>query len=255
MITIKSESEIEKMKKSGSVICLAFDKLKEIIKPGITTGELDEIVEKIIRENDGIPSFIGFKGFAGAIDYPKSICSSVNEQVVHGIPGSKVLNEGEIVSIDIGVCINGFHADAARTFPVGKIGTTAEKLISVTKQSFFEGIKHAIPGNRIVDISAAIQDCAERNGFSVVREYIGHGIGRQMHEAPQIPNYRTRERGPRLSKGMTLAIEPMVNEGTYEVKMTENKWTVVTADGKMSAHYENTIAITDGQPIILTMNG
>ncbi len=252
MISIKSDSEIELMRRAGNVLCLSFEKLKEVLKPGVTTKELDAVVENFILENNGTPSFKGFKGIRGAIDYPASICASVNNEVVHGIPGSRMLKDGDIISVDIGVYLNGFHADAARTFPVGNVSEIADRLIRVTKQSFYEGIKHAIPGNRIVDISGAVQEFVEKNGFSVVREYVGHGIGTQMHEEPQIPNYRSRERGPRLTKGMTLAIEPMVNVGDYFVEVLDNKWTVVTADGSLSAHYENTVAVTDRQPIILT---
>ncbi|MCX8131374.1 MAG: type I methionyl aminopeptidase [Clostridia bacterium] len=252
MISIKSKAEIELMKKSGEILAEALIKVKEAVRPGITTLEIDKIVEGFIRENGAIPSFKGYKGLPGAVDYPASICSSVNDEVVHGIPGLRELKNGDIISVDIGVYLNGFHADAARTFPVGKISDAAQKLIDVTKQSFYEGIKQAVDGNRIVDISIAIQNYVESNGFSVVREYVGHGIGKEMHEAPQIPNYRTRERGPRLQPGMTLAVEPMVNAGKYFVKLLENKWTVVTEDGSLSAHYENTIAITDKEPIILT---
>ncbi|MCX7914432.1 MAG: type I methionyl aminopeptidase [Thermodesulfovibrionales bacterium] len=252
MISIKSKAEIELMKKSGEILAQALEKMKESVKPGVTTGELDRIVEDFIRSNGAIPSFKGYKGLPGAVDYPGSICASVNDEVVHGIPGLRELKDGDIISVDIGVYLNGYHADAARTFPVGNISEEAQKLIDVTRQSFYEGIKHAVDGNRIIDISIAIQDYVENNGFSVVREYVGHGIGKEMHEAPQIPNYRTRERGPRLQPGMTLAVEPMVNTGKYFVKLLENKWTVVTADGSLSAHYENTIAITDAEPIILT---
>jgi len=252
MITIKSKSEIDLMRKAGEIVTLALEKIKEAIKPGVTTLELDKIAEEIIRKNGAIPSFKGYKGFPGAINFPASICASVNDEVVHGIPGLRVLKDGDIISIDIGAYYNGFHGDAARTFGVGKISSEAEKLINVTRQSFYEGIKKAVKGNRIVDISTAIQEYVEKNGFSVVREYVGHGIGRDMHEAPQVPNYRTKERGPRLEPGMTIAVEPMVNVGKHYVKLLDNKWTVVTADGSLSAHYENTIAITDGDPVILT---
>ncbi|MCR4436240.1 MAG: type I methionyl aminopeptidase [Clostridiales bacterium] len=252
MISIKSKNEIEIMKKSGEILACTHNKIKEAIQPGITTIELDRIAEEFIRKNGGIPSFKGYRGYPGAIDYPASICTSVNNQVVHGIPGLEVLKDGDIISVDIGVYYNGFHSDAARTYPVGTISEKAERLISITEQSFYEGIKFAVKGNRIVDISAAVQDYVEKNGYSVVREYVGHGIGREMHEPPQIPNYRTRQRGPRLEPGMTLAVEPMVNEGSYHVRLLENMWTVVTEDGGLSAHYENTIAITDGEPIILT---
>jgi methionyl aminopeptidase len=252
MISLKSKHEIDLMKKSGEIVALALEKLKEAAKPGVTTQELDRIAEDIIRKNGAIPSFKGYKGFPGAIDFPGSICASINNVVVHGIPGLEMLKDGDIISIDIGASLNGFHGDAARTFAVGDISEEAARLIKVTEESFFEGIKKAVIGNRIVDISAAVQERVEKDGFSVVREYVGHGIGREMHEPPQIPNYRTRERGPRLQNGMTIAVEPMVNVGGYNVKLLSNKWTVATADGSLSAHYENTIAITDNGPVILT---
>ncbi len=252
MISIKSKTEIESMKKAGEIVAVVLEKLNAAVKPGVTTLELDRIAEEYIRKSGGIPSFKGYKGFPGAIDYPGSICASVNNEVVHGIPGLKELKDGDIISIDVGVYISGFHGDAARTFPIGTVSEKAEKLINVTRESFYEGIKKAVPGNRIIDISSVIQDYVEKNGFSVVREYVGHGIGKEMHEPPQIPNYRTREKGPRLESGMTLAIEPMVNEGGFNVKLLDNRWTVVTADGSLSAHYENTIAITDKEPLILT---
>lgn len=231
---------------------MTLEVIENAVKPGISTGELDKLAEDFIRKHGAVPSFRGYKGLPGAVDYPASICASVNEEVVHGLPGLKVLKDGDIISVDVGVYLNGFHADAARTFPVGNISQTAKHLIDVTTQSFYEGIKNAVKGKRIVDISSAVQKHVEQNGFSVVREYVGHGIGKEMHESPQIPNYVTRERGPRLEPGMTLAIEPMVNEGRYQVRLLENKWTVVTADGSLSAHYENTIAITEGEPLILT---
>jgi len=252
MISIKSKAEIESMRKAGEILASALEILKEKIRPGVTTLELDRMVEAIIRKNGAIPSFKGYRGLPGAVDFPASICSSVNEEVVHGIPSLRVLKDGDIISIDIGVYLNGFHADAARTYPVGGISEKVERLIRVTRQSFYEGIQKAVAGNRIIDISTAIQEFVEKNGYSVVREYVGHGIGREMHESPQIPNYRTRERGPRLEPGMTLAVEPMVNEGDFPVKLLDNRWTVVTADGSLSAHYENTIAVTDAGPLILT---
>jgi len=252
MISIKSKTEIEYMRRSGEVVAIALEKLKELIKPGITTLELDKIAEEIIRKSGAIPSFKGYEGLPGAERFPGSICTSINNEIVHGIPGLRMLKDGDIISIDIGACLNGYHADAARTFPVGNVSEKAKRLIDVTRQSFYEGIKRAVKGNRIIDISGAIQDYVESNGYSVIREYVGHGIGTRMHESPQIPNYRTRERGPRLEPGMTLAVEPMVNEGDYHVKLLDNKWTVVTMDGSLSAHYENTIAVTEGEPIILT---
>lgn len=253
MISIKSKSELEAMRRSGELLASAFEKLREEIAPGITTQDLDRMVHEFIVRKGAIPSFLGYPGLPGAIDYPASICASVNDEVVHGIPGLRVLQDGDIISVDIGVYLNEYHSDAARTFPVGKISEVAQRLIDVTRQSFFEGIRHAVCGNRIVDISTAVQDHVEKNGFSVVRDYVGHGIGREMHEPPQVPNYRTRERGPRLEPGMTIAVEPMVNEGTYTIRLLENKWTVVTADGSLSAHYENTIAVTDAEPMILTI--
>jgi methionyl aminopeptidase len=252
MISIKSKSEIELMKRACEVVAMAHELIREAVKPGVTTQELDRIAEDYIRKQHAIPSFLGVKGGHGAIDFPATICASVNNEVIHGIPGLRVLKDGDIISIDIGACLNGFHADAARTFPVGIVSETALKLIKVTEQSFYEGIRYAVKGNRIIDISKAIQEHVESNGYSVVRDYVGHGIGRELWESPQIPNYCGRERGPRLDTGMTLAIEPMVNQGRYTVKLLENKWTVVTADGSLSAHYENTIAITDTEPLILT---
>ena len=252
MITIKSATEIDKMKRAGEVVAIAHEKIRESICPGITTSDLNKIAEEVIRKHGAIPSFLGFPNVYGAIDFPGCICSSVNEEVVHGLPGNRTLEEGDIISIDIGALLDGYHGDAARTWPVGKVTEIAEKLIEATKQSFFDGMKMAVEGNRIVDISRAVQNTVEKNGFSVVREYVGHGIGTEMHEPPQIPNYVTRERGPRLQTGMTIAVEPMVNEGTYKVNLLDNKWTVVTQDGKLSAHYENTIAIIKDTPIVLT---
>lgn len=252
MISIKSKSELDLMKKSGEILARTLELIEAEVKPGISTGELDRLAEKFIRKHGAVPSFKGYKGLPGAIDYPASICASVNDEVVHGLPSLKVLKDGDIISVDVGVYLNGFHADAARTFPVGKISEIAQRLIDITTQSFYEGIKNAVKGKRIIDISVAVQKYVEQNGFSVVREYVGHGIGREMHESPQIPNYATRERGPRLEPGMTLAIEPMVNQGKYQVKLLDNKWTVVTIDGGLSAHYENTVAVTEGEPLILT---
>lgn len=253
MKSIKSKTEIDLMRKSGEILALTLEKIKEAVKPGITTGEIDRIAEEFIRQNGAIPSFKGYQSpIRGAIDYPGSVCASVNEEVVHGIPGLKALKDGDIISIDVGVFLNGYHADAARTYPVGNISEDALKLIKVTEESFYKGIANAVVGNRIVDISTAIQNHVEENGFSVVREYVGHGIGKEMHEPPSIPNYATKAKGWRLEPGMTFAIEPMVNQGVYDVKLLKNKWTVVTADGSLSAHYENTIAVTDNEPIVLT---
>lgn len=255
MIIIKSKHEIDIMRKAGEITAIVLGKLEELISPGITTLELDRIAEETIKKNGGTPSFKGYKSSIGAPDYPTSICASVNDEVVHGIPGLRMLKDGDIISIDVGVCYNGYHADAARTFPVGSISENAARLIKITRESFYKGIEFAVEGNRINDISTAIQKYVEQHGYSVIRDYVGHGIGKEMHEAPQIPNYRTKERGPRLEQGITLAIEPMVNEGSYHVKLLDNKWTVVTKDGKLSAHYENTILVTENKPLILTIAG
>lgn len=247
MIYIKSDSEIDLMRYAGKVTGEVLNLLEKYIRPGVTTKELDEIAEDYIRSKDCVPAFKGLYGF------PATICASINDEVVHGIPGLRKLKEGDIISIDTGAIYHGFNGDAARTFAVGKISDNLKKLIDVTKQSFFEGIKKATEQHRLSDISNAIQTYVEKNGFSVVREYVGHGIGKKMHEDPQIPNYGPPGRGPRLRCGMALAIEPMVNEGKYNVKIADNNWTVVTVDGNPSAHYENTIIITKGEPEILTL--
>lgn len=246
MIILKSPKEIEIMKRAGAVVAQVHKRLKEVIEPGITTEELDRIAEEYILKSGAQPAFKGYNGF------PASICASINEEVVHGFPGSRVLEEGDIISLDIGTIVEGYVGDAARTHAVGKISPEKEKLIEVTKESFFQGIQFAKEGYRLSDISHAVQQYVESNGFSVVRDYVGHGVGRNMHEDPPIPNYGRPGRGPRLKKGMVLAIEPMVNLGTYHVETLKNNWTVVTLDGKSSAHYENTIAITEGEPEILT---
>ncbi|KYO63910.1 type I methionyl aminopeptidase [Thermovenabulum gondwanense] len=247
MIIIKSKREIDLMKKAGKVVAKVLEEIKKAIKPGIATVELDRIAEDIIKKYNAIPAFKGYRG------YPATICSSINEEVVHGIPGLRFLKDGDIISIDVGAVVDGYCADAARTYPVGEISETAKKLIMVTENSFFEGIKYATPDYRLSDISHAIQSYVERHNFSVVRDYVGHGIGRKMHEEPQVPNFGPPGKGPRLREGMTLAIEPMVNVGGYEVETLIDGWTVVTKDRSLSAHYENTIAITDGEPEILTL--
>lgn len=246
MIILKSSNEIETMKKAGKIVAEVHEKLREAIQPGITTGELDRIAEEYIKKSGSKPAFKGYNGF------PASICTSINEEVVHGIPGSRTLLEGDIISIDIGAIVDGYYGDAAKTHSVGETTQEEQKLIQVTKQSFYEGIKFAKEGYRLSDISNAIQNYVESNGFSVVRDYVGHGIGQNMHEDPQIPNFGKPGKGPRLRAGMILAIEPMVNIGSYHVKTLEDNWTVVTIDGKASAHYENTIAITKDGPEILT---
>ena len=247
MISIKSPREIELMRIAGRIVAETLELLSKAIRPGITTLELDTIAEEYIRERGAIPAFKDYNGF------PASICSSINEQVVHGIPGPIALKDGDIIGIDIGAVYDGYYGDAARTYGIGNIDKETERLIKVTEESFFKGIEYALPGNRLSDISHSIQKHVESNGFSVVRDFVGHGIGRSMHEDPQIPNYGLPHKGPRLAAGMALAIEPMVNQGKYAVKVREDGWTVVTADGKPSAHYENTIVITNGRPEILTL--
>ncbi|HQE05354.1 MAG: type I methionyl aminopeptidase [Tepidanaerobacteraceae bacterium] len=247
MIVLKSPREIELMRRAGEITALALEEIEKHVKPGITTIELDKIAEELILSHDATPAFKGYRGF------PASICASINEEVVHGIPGLRRLQDGDIISIDIGAVFQGYYGDAARTFPVGQVSDDALKLIEVTKQSFFEGIAFAKQGYRLSDISHAIQSYVEGHNYSVVRDYVGHGIGQNMHEDPQIPNFGPPGKGPRLRAGMTLAIEPMVNLGEFEVYTLKNNWTVVTKDGSLSAHYENTVAITDGEPEILTM--
>lgn len=246
-VTIKSEREIELMREAGKILAAVHEGLKEIIKPGITTLDIDKKANELIKGFGCIPSFLNYNG------YPASVCVSVNEQVVHGIPSKRrILNDGDIVSLDAGVIYKGYHSDAARTWAVGEITEDAEKLIRVTKQSFFEGIKYAKAGNHLNDISTAIQNYVESFGFSVVRDLVGHGIGTNLHEEPQIPNFSQRRRGIKLAAGMTLAIEPMVNAGRPEVYWESDDWTVVTEDRALSAHYENTILITEGEPEILS---
>ncbi len=253
MITIKSRTELEKMAGACEIVATALKLIEEAVRPGITTKELNRIAEDYVLGQKALPLFKGVPcPVRGGPDFPGTICASINDEIIHGIPGLRELKDGDIISVDMGASYGGYCADAARTFPVGNISDEARRLIEVTEQSFYEGIRYAIKGNRIVDISRAIQQYAESNGFSVVRDYVGHGIGKELWEPPQIPNYATRERGPRLEPGMTLAIEPMINQGVYNVKILSDKWTVVTADGKLSAHYENTIAVTDGEPIIMT---
>lgn len=246
-VTIKSNEQIEAMRIAGRITGEALNIVEACIKPGVTTKELDIIAEQFITGKGAKPSFKGYYG------YTSSICASVNYQVVHGIPSDRVLNEGDIISIDVGAFINGYHGDAARTFAVGKISAENQRLIDVTKESFFAGIKFARAGNYLVDVSSAIQDYAEAAGYSVVRDYVGHGIGTQMHEDPSIPNYRNGKRGILLKSGMTLAIEPMVNMGTHKVKVLSDGWTVITGDKLPSAHYENTVLITEGEPELLTL--
>lgn len=249
MIIIKNDTEIEYMRQAGKVVADTLELLEKSIKPGMSTKDLDKIAEDFILSKNAKPSFKGYYGF------PASICTSVNNEIVHGIPNENtILKDGDIISVDCGAILNGYQGDAARTFAVGNISDEASKLIEVTKNSFFKGIEKARVGNRLTDISSAIQEYVENFGFSVVRDYVGHGIGKSMHEDPEVPNFGRPGRGPKLVKGMCLAIEPMVNIGQYYVNVEGNNWTVVTADGSLSAHYENTVAILDEGPEITTLN-
>ena len=247
MIYLKSGTDIAKMRESGRIVFETLELLRSHIKPGISTFELDEIAHEFILSQGAKPSFKNYNG------YPSSICASVNNVIIHGIPSKKiVLKEGDIISIDIGAVKDGFHGDAARTFGVGSIDSEAQRLIDVTEQSFYEGLKYAKHGERLGSISATIQQYVESNGFSVIRNYCGHGIGQKLHESPEIPNHGTFGRGVRLAKGMTIAVEPMVNYGDPETDLMGDGWTVKTRDGSLAAHYENTILITDGSPQLLT---
>lgn len=247
MIIIKSHNEIALMKKAGKIVGETLLLLEKEVKPGLTTAELDKMAEEFITKHGAKPSFKGLYGF------PSSLCISVNEQVIHGFPGAYVLKEGDIVSIDCGAFFDGFHGDAARTFPIGNISLEAQKLIDITEESFFQGIKFAKEGNKLTDISYGIQSYVEAAGFSVVRDFVGHGIGRKVHEDPNVPNFGKSGRGPKLVEGMVLAIEPMINAGNYKVKTLKDGWTVVTADSSLSSHYENTVAILSDGPEILTL--
>ena len=247
MIKLKSEHEIELMRTDGRIAAAAMTAAAHAIAPGVTTRHLDDIVRRTIEGNGATPSFLHYCGF------PASACISVNDEVIHGIPGHRVLREGDIVSVDVGAYKDGFHGDCAATYPCGEISEEARRLIEVTRQSFFEGLRYAREGYRLPDLSGAIQKYVESNGFSVVREYVGHGIGSKMLEAPEVPNYVEPRMGrPRFLRGMTIAVEPMVNAGGAAVKVMPDGWTVKTADGRLSAHYENTILITDGEPELLT---
>lgn len=247
MISIKSAREIDLMKEAGRIVALAHQEVQRHIKVGVSTYELDQIVENVIRNNNAIPSFKGYGGFPG------SACTSINEQVVHGIPSTSViLQDGDLISIDIGANYKGYHGDSAWTYVVGTVSDDIQKLMDVTKESLFKGLEQAKAGNRLSDISHAIQTHAESFGYSVVREFVGHGVGKQLHEDPQIPNYGLPHKGPKLKAGMTLAIEPMINMGRKEVRVLQDNWTTVTIDGLPSAHYEHSILVTDGEPVILT---
>ena len=246
-IIVKSPRQIEFMREAGKITAGARSIARQAIAAGITTAEIDKEVYNFITKSGATPSFLNYGGFPG------SACISVNEELIHGIPGKRIIRKGDIVSVDVGAKIHGFHGDCAGTYPCGEVSEETKRLIEVTRQSFFEGIKYAKAGNRLGDISAAIQEYVERHGFSIVREYVGHGIGADLHEDPSVPNYGKAGRGPRLVKGMTLAVEPMVNMGAAAIRVLDDDWTVVTKDGSLCAHYENTILITDGEPEILTM--
>ena len=255
MVTIKSEKEIKLMKEACRVTNLVYKEIEKVIKPGMSTMELDHFAEKVIRENGGIPAQKGYpSGQKGVPPFPATLCISINDEVIHGIPSpKKIIHDGDIVSIDLVVYKDGFHGDAARTFLVGNVSKEAKRLVDITKQAFFEGIKYAVKGNRIGDISHAIGKFVEKNGYNVVREFQGHGIGREMHEDPGIPNYGKAGRGIRLEPGMTLAVEPMVIAGNKDIYEDYDGWTILTDDGSLSAHYENTILITEKEPEILTL--
>jgi len=247
VIVLKSSRELAFMRQAGRIVAQVLDRFREVVRPGISTADLEKIALEIIEREGGIPSFKGYRGF------PASICASINEEVVHGIPNPmRLLKEGDIVSLDVGAIYKGYHGDAAITLPVGAVSEEVQRLLEVTRGALHAGIAQAHPGNRLGDISAAIQRYVESRGFNVVREYGGHGIGRQMHEDPHIPNFGPPDRGPRLWPGMTFALEPMVTMGDWHTQTLSDGWTVVTADGSLSAHFEHTIAVTDGEPEILT---
>ena len=247
-VSVKSEREIQLMRESCKILAKVYEELEKAIRPGVTTKELDTLAEKLIRGYGCVPNFLNYNGFPG------TICASVNEEVVHGIPSkNRVLKDGDIISIDCGCIYKGYHSDAARTYAVGNISAEVQQLMDVTKQAFFEGIKMAKAGNHLYDISNAIDDYVSPYGYGIVKDLVGHGIGTALHEDPQIPNFRQKRKGLLLQPGMTLAIEPMINMGTWEVEWLDDDWTVVSRDGLPSAHYENTILITDGEPEILTL--
>jgi methionyl aminopeptidase len=247
MIQIKSERELDLMRKAGSITAQILDEMISMVKPGVTTGQLDKYAERRIAELDSVPAFKGYHGF------PACVCISVNQEVVHGIPSDKrVLKDGDIVSLDFGVCYQGWYGDSARTVAVGKISGEAQKLVDVTRESLYQGIEQCREGNRLFDIGHAVQKCVEPHGYGVVREFVGHGIGRALHEEPQVPNYGPKGKGLLLKVGMVLAIEPMINAGSHEVKVLSDGWTAVTLDRSLSAHFEHTVAITAQGPEILT---
>jgi len=246
-ITVKNNEQIKLMRLAGEIVARTHEILEKEIRIGITTLELDKIAEEYIKSRGAVPSFLGYAG------YPATINASVNDEIVHGIPSLRKLKNGDIIGIDVGACYNGYHGDAARTHGVGIITEENKKLIQVTRESFFKGLEFVKAGNHLNEVCIAIQSYIEKNGFAVVRDYVGHGIGKNLHESPQIPNYKMKSRGPKLQKGMVLAIEPMVNVGTFELTVLDDGWTSVTLDGKNSAHYENTVLVTDGEPELLTI--
>jgi methionyl aminopeptidase len=247
MYELKNKTEIGYIRQACRIVAELLDYLRDIVKPGVTTGFLDQRAEEFIRKRGGAPAFKNYNGF------PASICTSVNEQVIHGIPGERRLQDGDVLSIDVGVKKAGYFGDAALTIPLGQVGPEVQRLLEVTEKSLRAGIEKAVHRNHVSDISSAIQETVEKNGFSVVRDFVGHGIGKKLHEEPPIPNYKTPGRGPRLVTGMTLAIEPMVHMEGYEVVILKDNWTVVTKDGKPSAHFEHTILVGDDEPEILTV--
>lgn len=246
--TIKTSQEIELMKEAGRILAFTHEELEKFLRPGISTWDIDKKGEEIIRDFGCIPSFLNYQGF------PASICVSINEEIVHGIPRkNRIIQEGDLVSLDAGVIYKGYHSDAARTHGIGEISEEAAKLAAVTKQSFFEGIKYAKAGNHLFDISNAIDNYVSSFGYGIVQELVGHGIGKKLHEDPEVPNFRQKKKGMKLYSGMTLAIEPMITQGSRKIKGLADRWTIVTEDGSLSAHYENTILITDGEPEILSL--
>lgn len=246
-IHIKSEHEISLMREAAQILIEVHELIAKNIRVGVTTKELDQISERYIKSKNAYPSFLNYNG------YPGSACISINEEVVHGIPSKRKIKDGDIVSVDLGVYYKQYHSDAARTYAVGNVSADKLKLIKVTEECFYEGLKYAKPGYHLNDISSAIGSYATKHGYGIVRDLVGHGIGKQLHEEPQVPNYKTPRRGPKLQKGMVLAIEPMINMGTWQVNILDDEWTVVTRDGRPSAHYENTVVITDDLPEILTL--
>lgn len=246
MIILKSPDEIQKIRRASKIVAEVLQELEPMVKAGVTTKDLDRSAEEMIRKRGALPAFKGYR------DYPSSLCTSINEIVVHGIPSNRALQEGDIIGIDCGAIVDGYYGDAARTFPVGKIDPESQRLLEVTRESLYRGIAEMVVGKRLNDIGSAVQSCVEENSFSVVRDFVGHGIGRSLHEEPQVPNFGTRGTGIRLSPGIVLAIEPMVNMGTHEVKILEDGWTAVTRDGKRSAHFEHTIALTEKGSEILS---